>query len=101
MNPYIIKIEPSKRKNKRLRVILSNGEKYDFGLLGGSTYIDHKDKKKRANYISRHLGNDKESKLVEDLTPSPALFSLFLLWGYTTDLEQNIKYLNQLLKNKK
>ncbi len=101
MNPYIIKIEPSTRKNKRFRVILSNGEKYDFGLLGGSTYIDHKDEKKRANYVSRHLGNDKESKLVEDLTPSPALFSLFLLWGYTTDLEQNIKYLNQLLKNKK
>jgi len=39
MNPFIVKIEPSKRKNKRFRVILSNGDKYDFGLLGGSTYI--------------------------------------------------------------
>ncbi len=101
MNPFIIKIEPSTRKNKRFRVILSNGDKYDFGLLGGSTYIDHKDEKKRANYISRHLGNDKESELIESLTPSPALFSMFLLWGYTSDLQENIKYLNDLLKNKK
>jgi len=47
------------------------------------------------------LGNDKESELIESLTPSPALFSMFLLWGYTSDLQENIKYLNDLLKNKK
>ena len=100
MNPYIIKIEPSPRKNKRYRVILSNGDKYDFGLLDGSTFIDHKDEKKRGNYIARHLSNKKENELIENLEPSPALFSMYLLWGYTSDLDENIRYLNNLLKNK-
>jgi hypothetical protein len=32
MNPFIIKIESSRRKNKRFRVILSNGDKY-YGVI--------------------------------------------------------------------
>ena len=101
MNPYIVEIEPSIRKNKRFRVTLSNGDKYDFGLKTGSTYIDHKDETKRRNYILRHLANKKEKELIETLTPSPSLFSMYLLWGKTTDLQQNIKQLNRLLKSQK
>jgi hypothetical protein len=36
----------------------------------------------------RHLANKKEKELIETLTPSPSLFSMFLLWGKTTDLQQ-------------
>jgi len=51
-------------------------------------------------YIARHLGNLSEKRLIDSLTPSPALFSLGLLWGKYTNIEDNIKYLNNLFKEK-
>lgn len=92
----IISIESSPRKNKRYRVHLKNGQKIDFGLKGGSTYIDHGDKVKRKNYWARHLGNPIEKRLIEGLIPSPALFSAYLLWGESKSLKENIKKLNRL-----
>jgi hypothetical protein len=92
----IINITNSPKKNKRFRVYLDNGNHYDFGLDTGSTYIDHQDKQKRFAYIARHLGNLKEKRLIDSLTPSPALFSMVLLWGPHTNIEDNIKYLNNL-----
>ena len=77
----IIDIKPSPRMNKRLRVILSNGKHYDFGQKDGSTYIDHKDKVLKYSYINRHMGNNKERELIENLEPSPALFSYYLLYS--------------------
>ena len=94
----IIKLINSPRKNKRFRVYLDNGEHYDFGLDTGSTYIDHKDKIKRENYRARHLGNLTEKHFIENLIPSPALFSYWLLWGDSTLLEQNFKNLNKMFK---
>ena len=85
-------------KNKKYRAIMSDGSKIDFGLKGSSTYLDHKDETKRNNYRVRHLANDKEKSLIKSLIPSPALFSYYLLWGPNSNLEHNIKYLNQLLK---
>ena len=42
----------SPRENKRFMITFSNPKKtIHFGQLGGSTYIDHKDKTKRANYL--------------------------------------------------
>jgi len=92
----IINIKPSQKKNKRFQVIMDNGKKYDFGLKDGSTYIDHYDKKKRKNYIDRHIKNEKE--FIKNLIPSPALFSMMLLWGPYTDINKNINYLNSLWK---
>jgi hypothetical protein len=93
----IIKIEASPLKNKRYRVYLDNGLNYDFGLKNGSTYIDHKDAIKRTNYLKRHMANKIESKLIKNLVPSPSLFSAYLLWGKSTNLKDNIDYLNNLL----
>jgi hypothetical protein len=59
----IFKIIDSPRKGKRYRVYLENNEYYDFGLDGGSTYIDHRDKKKRDNYRRRHYANGIEKYL--------------------------------------
>ena len=96
MSYKIIKLENSPVKNKRLRVILNNGDKYDFGLLNAETYIDHGDKEKRLNYWARHLGNPTEEYRIQNLIPSPSLFSAYLLWGETTNLNKNIKILNKL-----
>lgn len=100
----IIDIKKSPVAYKRFRVAMDNGKTYDFGLSSGSTYIDHKDKILRAAYIKRHLGNETEKKLIDNLVPSPALFSAQLLWSIldasSTSLEKNIKLLNAAWKSK-
>lgn len=79
-------IKESNKKDKRFMVIFNNGKKIHFGLRGGLTYIDHKDKKKRENYIARH-------KVREDFDNPYTAGSLsrWLLWGDFTDLEKNHK----------
>ena len=96
----IISLITSTKPNKRFKAVFDNGKEIDFGLKGGQTYIDHKDKQRRFNYWRRHYGNDKERKLIKNLTPSPALLSAMLLWGNSTDLDKNIDYLNHLWKLK-
>jgi hypothetical protein len=96
----IINITDSPKKNKRLRITMDNGKHYDFGLDTGSTYIDHHDKVKRYNYWARHYGNQKEKALIDSLTPSNSLFSAYILWGPYTNIEDNIRYLNNLWKKK-
>ena len=96
----IISIEESPRKNKRFRVFLDDGNHYDFGLLNGNTYIDHHDKAKRDAYRARHMSSHYERHLVDNLVPSPALFSMVLLWGPSIDLDKNIKLLNYLFNKK-
>ena len=91
----IVEIVKSPLKHKRYRVILSNGRHYDFGLDIGSTYLDHHDKDKRKAYWARHY-TGKEKKLIDNLTPSPALFSAYILWGNSTDLHTNIDNLNRI-----
>jgi len=97
--PQIIYITESPRLFKKYRVYLNDGTYYDFGLDKSQTYLDHKDMTIRQNYRARHyLGKEKE--LIDTLTPSPSLFSYYLLWGDNTDLIKNIEYLNSLFINK-
>ena len=82
-----MKVEKSNRKNKRFVAIFNDGDKIHFGFKGGSTYIDHKDKEKRKNYIARHEVNEKQ--FYND-PKRPATLSRFILWGnacllYTSD----------------
>jgi len=93
----IIKLEESPIKTKRFRVYLDNGEHYDFGLKGATTYLDGADKKTRMNYLERHLANPLEKELITNMKPSPALFSAYLIWGKSRDIRENIKYLNSRL----
>lgn len=84
----------SKRPYKRFAIQIREGGKkktFHFGLKDGETYIDHQDEKKRAAYLARHLGNKKEFALINNLIPSPSLFSAALLWGKNTDLFDNLK----------
>ena len=92
----IEKIEASDIQNKRYRVILDDGKTYNFGLKNGNTYIDHRNLKLKDAYQKRHLGKKTEKELIKKLTPSPSLFSFYILWGPHTSIHQNIKYLNNL-----
>ena len=74
----------SKRKDKRFMAIIK-GKKYHFGLKEGSTYIDHKDKTKRENYIKRHIVRENWDEV------NAGSLSRYLLWGNSTSLEKNIK----------
>lgn len=96
----IIKINNSPLKTKRFRLWMDNGKYYDFGYKYGSTYIDNHNKKLRSAYWKRHLGNETEKILIQNLVPSPSLFSAMLLWGKYDDLNKNIQYLNHLWKVK-
>ena len=83
---------------------MDSGRIFDFGFSGGETFIDHEDYKKREAYLARHMANETEKKLIENLVPSPALFSAQLLWSYlnpgSSNLERNIKILNDAWKKK-
>ena len=89
----IIKLEDSQLKSKRFRVYLDNNKHYDFGLKSGENYSDHRD-----NYRRRHYNSIKEQPYIQNLIPSPALFSYYLLWGDSSSINKNIKTLNKLLK---
>ena len=94
----IVDIQRSPYKFKRYRVFMDDGKYYDFGLKGANTYLDHHNKKIRYNYWKRHYANPIEKQLIDNLVPSPSLFSAFLLWGSHTSLEKNIQELNDLWK---
>ena len=96
MSPKIITVQNSPRKNKRLRIYLEDGDYFDFGLKDGSTYIDHQNKSKRYNYWARHMANPRERELINNLTPSPALYSAYILWGLYPSIQDNIDYLNSI-----
>ena len=99
----IIELTESTRPNKRLRIVINeDGEEktYHFGFDGGSTYIDHQDKEKRSAYRKRHYANKKEKQLIDNLIPSPALFSYKLLWGDSPDITDNIVDLQKKFNKK-
>lgn len=83
-----MKIEASTNKGKKLVAIFDNGKRVNFGSKGSSTYLDHKDKTKRKNYIARHSVNEKK---FYDNPYKPATLSRFILWGEATNLRDAIK----------
>lgn len=86
----LIKVVPSDVKEKRLSaffVVDGKGKKVNFGLKGGSTYIDHKDKDKRDAYIARHRVREN----FDDPLTAGSL-SKWLLWGPHTTLRENLAF---------
>lgn len=101
----IVKIERSNRLSKRFKVILDNGEEYHFGQVFADdshpiTYVDGATKEKRNNYLKRHFANKIEANLIQNLIPSPSLFSYYLLWN-TNSLNENVNILNKLFNSKR
>ena len=89
----IIKIIPSQKAGKRFTAVFENGERTDFGSKDGSTFIDHKDLKKRLNYVKRHRALGTENW--KDPYSAGAL-SRYLLWGPRDNLKENTEFYNQL-----
>ena len=88
----------SDKPTKRF-VAVYNNKKYHFGTTNGFTFIDGASEKTRDNYRARHYANAAERHRIDNLIPSPALFSWFLLWN-TPDIKANIEILNQLLERR-
>jgi len=93
----IIRIEQSPIKHKRLRAYIDDGTHIDFGLLGGNTYIEHHDIKKRYNYWARHYENKNEKYLIDNFIISPSLLSAYILWGKYPNIYKNVQWLNDKL----
>jgi hypothetical protein len=94
------RIEPSNRKGKRYMAIMTNGDRVHFGQDNGETFIDHHDKDKRKAFHARYYGNKRTKELIDSYTISPALMSMFLLWGMYPSIQENMKYLNSELEKK-
>lgn len=78
---------------KRFEATFSDGSKTKFGQIGGSTFIDHKNKEKKKNYIKRH------ERDLRTLDPKRAGYcSMILLWN-KENLIDSIKDFNRRLKN--
>lgn len=100
----IVDVRPSGRQGKRYMAVMADGRRIHFGLRGGNTYLDHKNMALRESYIARHYGSEREKGLIDSLTPSPSLFSMYLLWSLANPeiktLEGNVKLLNSIMKHK-
>lgn len=98
--PQIVSITKSSKKGKKLKATLNDGRVINFGSSTSQTFVEGASKRKRENYLGRHLAKTTEKRLIENLKPSPALLSADLLWGKTNNLNQNIKTLNKRLRSK-
>jgi hypothetical protein len=88
-------VQEINEKNKRFKACFTNGKTTKFGQSNPKqgTFIDHKDKTLRQNYIMRHL-KDLETN---DYTRAGYL-SLFLLWDKPT-IKESITAYNKRIKN--
>ena len=85
----LIKIGKSTRNEKKMMAVfeMKDGSKKTthFGLKGSSTFLDHKDEKKRDAYLARHRVNEDWN----DFTSAGSL-SRYILWNKET-LSASIK----------
>ena len=99
----ILSVSASPRATKRFRAKWTDAdgkERYtDFGQPGANTYIDGASEETRQNYIKRHMANPAERAKIVQLTPSPAVFSMYLLWGASRSIETNLRELNRMMKD--
>jgi hypothetical protein len=92
----MIQIFFSDKPTKRF-VAVYNDKKYYFGQPDAYTYIDGASQTIRENYWKRHMANPVERRRIEKLTPSPALFSAYITWGQTQDINKNTEILEKLI----
>jgi hypothetical protein len=79
----LVSVDKSSNKNKKYVATFDLGEnktkKVHFGQKGSSTYLDHKDAKKRDAYLARHKVNENWG----DATSAGSL-SRYILWNKST-----------------
>jgi len=94
----IIGITKSTVKGKKYTAIFDDNTRINFGSDVSTTFVEGATSQKRYAYMKRHLANPIEKYRIENLIPSAALLSYYLLWN-TNDLQANIRILNNKLKN--
>ena len=82
-------------ESKRFKAYFSDNTTTKFGQTNPKkeTFIDHKDKELKKNYIKRHL-KDLETNDYK----KPGFLSMFLLWNKPT-LRESVKDFNRRIKN--
>ena len=89
----LIKIEKSSNPSKKWTAIFQqNGrmKKTSFGANGMEDYTQHHDKERRERYMKRH------QKDLQTNDPTRAGYlSYYILWGPSTNLNENIKLFKQ------
>ena len=92
----LIKVEEkAKNKNKRFTAYFNKDgktEKVEFGAKNGNTFLDHKDKTKKENYIKRHSSNPLEKPFLnkKKFANKPSNLAKGLLWNKES-LKESIK----------
>ena len=80
-----ISLKHSSKPNKKYVIEFSEPKKIiHFGSKNSSTYLDHKDKQKRENYLKRHKVNENWDDV------NAGSLSAVILWGASTDLNTNL-----------
>ena len=81
---------------KKLRVILPDGRKVDFGAKGYSDYTLHKDKERMKRYIIRH---QKRENWTRSGVATAGFWSRWVLWS-EPNLRAAIRKTQRVLGNK-
>ncbi len=100
---WLLSVKPSTKPEKKYTATFCKCEKKDqckgsnhktvhFGLKGSSTFLDHKDNKKKDAYLARHKANENWN----DPTTAGAL-SRWLLWNLPT-LSASIAFFKKKFK---
>ncbi len=89
----IINIEDCPLRNRRFRIFLLDGTKYDVGTKKGEYYIDHGNKELRRTYYTNL--NKKALRICSKLQSGALLYETFILNGATTDIIKNINFYNR------
>lgn len=99
-NPRLITVKKNKDGPKKLTAVFGLGDGktkvVKFGAKGYSDYTIHKDKDRRERYRIRH----KTDLKTKDPT-RPGFLSWYILWGNSTNLDQNIKKYKTMIRTGK
>ena len=82
-------VEKGTGKNKKLKAIFYDGDKKikttQFGDSRYEDYTQHKDKKRRSKYLTRHKKDLEKGDYM-----SAGYLSYYILWGASTSRDKNI-----------
>lgn len=81
-----MKLIKSPNPKKKWRALFDDGTHTDFGAAGYEDYTQHHDKARRDNYRRRHAGD-----LMTKDPKRAGFLSMFILWGESTSLEENLR----------
>lgn len=93
---YIVIIR-SPIRDKKWRVVFSDGDHVDFGARGYEDYTMHKDPSRREQYISRH--RSRENWSARTGLKTPGFWSRWLLWEKTSIRAAKTHIQNEVLRD--